>query len=75
MKVKLIRQDRLGLFAPLRNVEPKKSVGARPQGRQFSQLTLSSSCGIDPAQLHGQFPSTLFYTAARQMAQAEWGNC
>jgi hypothetical protein len=35
MKVKLIRQDRLGLFAPLGNVEPKKSVGARPQGRQL----------------------------------------
>ena len=33
------------------------------QGRQFSQLTLSCSCGIDPAQLHGQSPSTLFYTA------------
>jgi hypothetical protein len=30
MKLKVIRQDRLGVVAPLGNIEPKESVGALP---------------------------------------------
>jgi len=56
MKVKLIRQDRLGIVAPLVNVEPEKSVGALAQSRQLSQVGVAHSVGIDPAQLHRQSP-------------------
>jgi len=40
MEVKLIRQDRLGIVAPLGNVEPEKCVGALAQSRQLSSLEL-----------------------------------
>jgi hypothetical protein len=53
MKVKLIRQDRLGVMAPLRNVEPEESVGAVPQGWQLIQIRVARAFGVDPAQLHG----------------------
>jgi len=33
MKVKLICRDRLGVAAPLWNIEPKKSIAALPQNR------------------------------------------
>ena len=40
MEVKLIRQDRLGIVAPLGNVESEKCVGALAQSRQLSSLEL-----------------------------------
>ncbi len=56
MKAELVRQDRLGLVAPLWDVEPDESVGTLPQIRQLGHVVIAHAVRVDPAQLHGEPP-------------------
>jgi len=71
MKAEVASEQRLGVIAPLRNVEPKESVGALPESRQLCQIVVTHTVGINPAQHHG-LSSLHFSSTTTSLIAASW---